>query len=226
MASSLRDQVNTLLTEYAGLVKSYFHSLSLVAENTPVDEQHLPERLLKKIVTVDKALQQAIESIDEHQAQQRRIAQVQDEIQRYQMTMLEMVQRLNEANEELQGDLTLAKKEIKVMQHSKDSQFTEILSYASKLSKYTSAPPNFELMNRDIKVEFEKPYPDEEKMRRGQLYWQHASQPMQEDQFESSDSDSSMDEQVSREVTTAGLAAEESQSDPLWILDLNPDMPS
>jgi hypothetical protein len=50
--------------------------------------------------------------------------------------------------------------------------FSDILSYASKLSKYTSAPPNFNMM-RDMKVDFEKPYPDEERMRRGILYWQH-----------------------------------------------------
>jgi hypothetical protein len=50
--------------------------------------------------------------------------------------------------------------------------FSDILSYASKLSKYTSAPPNFNMM-KDMKVDFEKPYPDEERMRRGILYWQH-----------------------------------------------------
>lgn len=54
--------------------------------------------------------------------------------------------------------------------------FTDILSYASKLSKYTSAPPNFDLLNRDAKIDFEKPYPDEERMRRGLLYWQNSSQ--------------------------------------------------
>lgn len=57
-----------------------------------------------------------------------------------------------------------------------DMKFTDILSYASKLSKYTSAPPNFDLVNRDAKIDFEKPYPDEERMRRGLLYWQNVSQ--------------------------------------------------
>lgn len=60
-------------------------------------------------------------------------------------------------------------------------QFTDVLSYASKLSKYTSAPPNFDTMNRDIKVDFEKPYPDEERMRRGLLYWQNAPRQAAED---------------------------------------------
>jgi len=55
------------------------------------------------------------------------------------------------------------------------------LSYASKLSKYTSAPPNFDSVNKDVKVDFEKPYPDEERMRRGLLYWQNAPQQRLED---------------------------------------------
>jgi hypothetical protein len=55
-------------------------------------------------------------------------------------------------------------------------QFTDVLSYASKLSKYTSAPPNFDTMNKDVKIDFEKPYPDEERMRRGALYWQNTPQ--------------------------------------------------
>jgi hypothetical protein len=61
-------------------------------------------------------------------------------------------------------------------------QFTEVLSYASKLSKYTSAPPNFDKLNKEmLKVDFEKPYPDEEKMRRSLLYWQNAPQHRMED---------------------------------------------
>lgn len=60
-------------------------------------------------------------------------------------------------------------------------QFTQVLSYASKLSKYTSAPPNFDQMKRDGNMDFEKPYPDEEKMRRSLLYWQNAPQQRMED---------------------------------------------
>lgn len=60
-------------------------------------------------------------------------------------------------------------------------KFTDVLSYASKLSKYTSAPPNFDTMSKETKIDFEKPYPDEEKMRRGTLYWQNAPQQSLED---------------------------------------------
>ncbi|CAO3590486.1 unnamed protein product [Absidia cylindrospora] len=100
-------------------------------------------------------------------------------------------------------------------------QFTDILSYASKLSKYTSAPPNFDLMNRDIKVDFEKPYPDEERMRRGLLYWQHSSQPIPEDKFESSDNESMEDvDDMKNEEPVA--KPEEDRPTAFWHLDLNP----
>jgi hypothetical protein len=32
-----------------------------------------------------------------------------------------------------------------------------------------------------MKMDFEKPYPDEERMRRGLLYWQNSSQPHTEE---------------------------------------------
>lgn len=36
-------------------------------------------------------------------------------------------------------------------------------------------------MSKETKIDFEKPYPDEEKMRRGVLYWQNAPQERPED---------------------------------------------
>lgn len=36
-------------------------------------------------------------------------------------------------------------------------------------------------MSKETKIDFEKPYPDEEKMRRGILYWQNAPQQSLED---------------------------------------------
>ncbi|KAI8330020.1 hypothetical protein EDC96DRAFT_452280, partial [Choanephora cucurbitarum] len=92
-----------------------------------------------------------------------------------------------------------------------------------KAIKYASdSPPNFDSGNRDIRVDFEKPYPDEERMRRGLLYWQNTPQHHKEDQLEHSDSESSADEEMV-DVTNA-RPNEDSGGDPFWILDLNPDM--
>ncbi|KAI9269186.1 hypothetical protein BDA99DRAFT_435323, partial [Phascolomyces articulosus] len=91
------------------------------------------------------------------------------------------------------------------------------------------APPGFDLSSTDVKV-FEKPYPDEERMRRGLIYRQHSgAQPLagQEDQFESSDSEMSMEDDANKPGARPSATTEETQSDnPFWILDLNPDMES
>jgi hypothetical protein len=97
-------------------------------------------------------------------------------------------------------------------------------------------------MNKDIKVYFENPYPDEERMRRRLLYWQNAPQQRLEDRckvlfflmysissnlfsiVESSDSEASANEEMV-EVGTS-KQTEETAGDPFWILDLNPDMQS
>ncbi|KAF1807263.1 mediator complex, subunit Med4 [Mucor lusitanicus] len=175
---------------------------------------------------VDDKLQRAVEHIESHQIRQQQIIQVQDEIHQHNVALLEIIQKLGTVREELDLSLTQAKVELKAIKYASESnvQFTDVLSYASKLSKYTSAPPNFDSVNKDVKVDFEKPYPDEERMRRGLLYWQNAPQQRLEDKFESSDDDMSGNEEM--EDINTNKQAEDTGGDPFWILDLNPDMQS
>ncbi|SAM02598.1 hypothetical protein [Absidia glauca] len=275
MTSSLRDQVNDLLTEYTLVSQRYFQSLIQVAEDTPLDPQQSPEFYIQEMVKVDTQLQFALDQskhekitlphpvltfvnllfttlslslslfttlslslslfttlslslslfppVGEHQARQQQIIKVQDDIQDHQATLLSMVEQLNIANQDLEQTLNGAKKELQAADYAKKAniQFTDVLSYASKLSKYTSAPPNFDLMNRDIKVYFEKPYPDEERIRRGLLYWQHSSQPIPEDKFESSDNESMSDENSDTKKDEPASTEEDGPA-PFWLLDLNP----
>ncbi|KAI8970674.1 hypothetical protein BDB01DRAFT_888178 [Pilobolus umbonatus] len=102
--------------------------------------------------------------------------------------------------------------------------FKDVLSYASKLSKYTSAPPNFDTLDKDSKIDFEKPYPDEERMRKSLLYWQNSSHPNIVDKFESSEEEISENEEM--DEIHINRHNEDTGGDPLWILDLNPDMSS
>ncbi|RCI05042.1 hypothetical protein CU098_013363 [Rhizopus stolonifer] len=222
MESPLREQVCEHITEYSQLVKRYFASLSAVAENS--DKADSPEEIIKQMALVDTKLQQAVEHIESHQTRQQQIIKVQDEIQQHNMALLEIIQKLGAAREELDLCLTQAKIELKAIEYASKSnvQFTDVLSYASKLSKYTSAPPNFDSASKDVRVDFEKPYPDEERMRRGLLYWQNTTQQNKEDRFESSDSEVSADEEMV-DVTT-NRQTEDTGGDPFWILDLNPDM--
>ncbi|KAI9363779.1 vitamin-D-receptor interacting mediator subunit 4-domain-containing protein [Pilaira anomala] len=226
MESSLREYVREQITAYSDNVKKYFESLSLVAEQATIDEANNPEQILKQMAAVDGNLQKAIEHIQNHQLRQQQIIQVQDEIQHHNIALLEIIQKLGSAREELDLSLTQAKVELKAIKYATDSnvQFTDVLSYASKLSKYTSAPPNFDTMSKETKIDFEKPYPDEEKMRRGLLYWQNAPQERPEEKFESSDSEMSVNEEVGDSSTNK--QAEDTGGDPFWILDLNPDTQS
>ncbi|CAO3680512.1 unnamed protein product [Rhizopus stolonifer] len=207
-------------------MKKYFETLSTVANHNSEETGYTPEQLIKQIIVTDNNLQKAVEHIEEHQKRQQKIIQVQDEIQQYNTKLLKVVQKLNSSKEELEKSLTKAKIELKATEYSdqSDMKFTDILSYASKLSKYTSAPPNFDLVNRDAKIDFEKPYPDEERMRRGLLYWQNVSQQPTEERFESSDSEMSAGEDTLDQNNHK--QTEDTGGDPFWILDLNPDMQS
>ncbi|KAL1927600.1 hypothetical protein VTP01DRAFT_3837 [Rhizomucor pusillus] len=230
---SLRDQVNDLLTEYSSYIHRYFQVLTSIAESANADDKEA-EVLVRQICDTDRKLQAALTRIEEHQARQKQILRVQDEIQKHQEALLRMVEQLNETREDLDQELAVASKELEKIKYAEQSnvEFADILSYASKLSKYTSAPPNFDLMSRDMKIGFEKPYPDEERMRRGLLYWQYAGSrpPNQEEQFESSASEASMDERGNKaeqpsDRPTSGEDANQG-GDPFWILDLNPDLAS
>ncbi|KAI8385625.1 vitamin-D-receptor interacting mediator subunit 4-domain-containing protein [Blakeslea trispora] len=220
MESSLRQQVHEHITHYSDLVKAYFASLSAVADNATV-ETTKPENIIQQMAIVDQQLQQAVEHIESHQARQQKIISVQDDIQKHNVALLDIIQKLGTVRDKLDLSLTQAKTELKAIQYANQSnvQFTDVLSYASKLSKYTSAPPNFD--SKDVRVDFEKPYPDEERMRRGLLYWQNTPQQNKEDPAEVSESESSADEDM---VDVTHNRPHEDAGDPFWILDLNPDM--
>ncbi|KAI8970439.1 vitamin-D-receptor interacting mediator subunit 4-domain-containing protein [Mycotypha africana] len=223
--TSLREQVSEHITEFSDYIRKYFLALSAVAENNiAVDKVNSPEEIAKQMALVDKKLQLAVEEIENHQIRQRQIIDVQEEIQQHNLALLNLIQNLGSVREDLDKSLAKAKIELKAIKYANESQvqFTDVLSYASKLAKYTSAPPNFDLAARDVRVDFEKPYPDEERMRRGLLYWQNTPRQETEEKFERSDSDESGVEEM--EDIDMTKQAEDTGGDQFWVLDLNPDM--
>ncbi|CAM0135190.1 hypothetical protein VKS41_000225 [Umbelopsis sp. WA50703] len=226
---SLKVQVSSLLTEYAALIQQYFVAVNSLVDNPNLPKENTPESITERIIQVDAKLQEAVQKIDEHQKQHGKIATIQDQIKVQNASLLLVVNRLQETRTLLAETLSGAQEELSKMKKASDANmnFSDILSYASKLSKYTSAPPNFNMM-RDMKVDFEKPYPDEERMRRGILYWQHLP-PEQQAQatLESSESESSEEEEghddAMGKVTTG---VDDMQNEAFWELDLNPDLPS
>lgn len=145
MTSSLRDQVNDLLTEYTLVSQRYFQSLIQAAEDTPLDPQQSPEFYIQEMVKVDTQLQLALDQsklykrslfillclttgvpflsfylpVGEHQARQQQIIKVQDEIQDHQATLLSMVEQLNIANQDLEQTINGAKKELQAADYAK-----------------------------------------------------------------------------------------------------------
>lgn len=162
MESSLREYVREQITAYSDNVKKYFESLALVAEQATMDEANNPEQILKQMAAVDGNLQKAIEHskclyfkitlsvlctyielilsilncffflVQNHQLRQQQIIQVQDEIQHHNIALLEIIQKLGSAREELDLSLTQAKVELKAIKYATDCK---LLAYTQKGKK-------------------------------------------------------------------------------------------
>lgn len=226
---SLKVQVGSLLSEYASLVRQYFTAVNSLIETPNLPIENTPDYITNRILAVDAKLQKAVQKIDEHQRQHQQIVAIQEDIKAQNASLLMVVNRLQETRSLLAETLSGAQEELTLMKKASDANmnFSDILSYASKLSKYTSAPPNFNMM-KDMKVDFEKPYPDEERMRRGILYWQHVPPEQQaQETFDNSSSESSEDEEGQDDgMGKPAAGGEDIHNEAFWELDLNPDLPS
>ncbi|CAO3678499.1 unnamed protein product [Umbelopsis ramanniana] len=226
---SLKVQVGSLLSEYASLIRQYFASVNSLIETPNLPIENTPDYITNRILQVDAKLQKAVQKIDEHQRQHQRIVTIQEDIKAQNASLLMVVNWLQETRSLLAETLSGAQEELSLMKKASDANmnFSDILSYASKLSKYTSAPPNFNMM-KDMKVDFEKPYPDEERMRRGILYWQHVPPEQQaQETFDTSSSESSEDEEGQDDgMGKPAAGGEDIHNEAFWELDLNPDLPS
>ncbi|KAF9164777.1 hypothetical protein DFQ26_001011 [Actinomortierella ambigua] len=168
---SLRQLVRTQITEYSRLVQSLFSSLDIVADGRPA--AHSPAELVKQIVNLDATLMGAVEKIEAHQQQQRKIVQVQQEIEEQNKAIMQVIQTLQSAKDTLDASLEGLEEKKAAVKEAREAEISvnEIISYASRLSNYTSAPPNFDPANAT--QQFEPPYPREIIMRAGLLNQQH-----------------------------------------------------
>ena len=65
--------------------------------------------------------------VEKHQARQRSIIKVQDEIQRHQQALLDLVKQLNTAREGLEQDLTEASKELKAIRYAEQCKYIQLI---------------------------------------------------------------------------------------------------
>ncbi|KAF9349479.1 hypothetical protein BGX26_012232 [Mortierella sp. AD094] len=168
---SLRQMVRNQITEYSRLTQTLFTSLELMADGKVSPAQ--PSDIMQQIVQLDSTLMGAVEKIELHQKQQRKIRQVRLEIDEQNKAIMSVIQSLRDAKLVLEANLEdlEEKRAITADARSAEVSVTEIVAYANRLSNYTSAPPNFN--PSDPNHPFEPPYPREVSMRAGILNQQH-----------------------------------------------------
>ncbi|KAF9199230.1 hypothetical protein BGZ49_010676 [Haplosporangium sp. Z 27] len=168
---SLRQMVRNQITEYSRLTQTLFTSLELMADGKAPPAQ--PGDIMQQIVQLDSTLMGAVEKIELHQKQQRKIRQVRLEIEEQNKAIMNVIQDLRDAKQVLEANLEdlEEKRAVSADARSAEVSVSEIVAYANRLSNYTSAPPNFN--PADPNHPFEPPYPREVSMRAGILNQQH-----------------------------------------------------
>ncbi|KAF9944898.1 hypothetical protein BGZ72_001856 [Mortierella alpina] len=168
---SLRQLVRTQITEYSRLTQNLFTSLDALADGKGTPS--VPNDIMKQIVQLDSTLMGAVEKIEAHQIQQRKIRQVRQEIDEQNKAIMTVIQTLREAKQVLESNLENLEEKRAASAEARSAEVSvgEIVAYANRLSNYTSAPPNFN--PSDPNQNFEPPYPREINMRAGILNQQH-----------------------------------------------------
>ncbi|KAF9950377.1 hypothetical protein BGZ70_001401 [Mortierella alpina] len=168
---SLRQLVRTQITEYSRLTQNLFTSLDALADGKGTPS--VPNDIMKQIVQLDSTLMGAVEKIEAHQIQQRKIRQVRQEIDEQNKAIMTVIRTLREAKQVLESNLENLEEKRAASAEARSAEVSvgEIVAYANRLSNYTSAPPNFN--PSDPNQIFEPPYPREVNMRAGILNQQH-----------------------------------------------------
>ncbi|KAF8997339.1 hypothetical protein BGZ52_011103, partial [Haplosporangium bisporale] len=100
---SLRQLVRTQINEYSRLTQLLFTNLEILADGkTPPAP---PNDIMKQIVQLDATLMGAVEKIELHQRQQRRIRQVRLEIEEQNKAIMAVIQSLRSAKQVLELNL-------------------------------------------------------------------------------------------------------------------------
>ncbi|OZJ05677.1 hypothetical protein BZG36_01442 [Bifiguratus adelaidae] len=219
-ATPIRDVIKNILTEYSTLLGRLFESLSHELDGRTVIASEKPAHIMAQIIKLEARLRDAV--VEPLQA---KIDAVRTEMQDQDAYTRKLAGALYENKVSMEESLSALEGESKALQSGQQANvaFTDVLSYASKLSKYSSAPPNFDPNNPQLALAFEKPYPDEDRIRQGMLYRQYmTSQEASAMLDESSESESEASDTLENIMHGTEPSAEANQA--LFDLDLNPDL--
>ncbi|KAI8815316.1 vitamin-D-receptor interacting mediator subunit 4-domain-containing protein [Cladochytrium replicatum] len=169
MGSVLKENLTKVLDECAGTVRELFVSLDFLTQETakkqdgslfqhlrppiesgleafdaPVAEQH-PWHILHKLLSLDTQLDGLLDQLEEHQAFQRKIEEQEAEIEYLNGSILGVVKRLQTAERKLEEIVTDTRQKVQIMKRANQGvlDHKELVSYAHRVARYTSAPPNW-----------------------------------------------------------------------------------
>nr|CAG8583931.1 13857_t:CDS:2 [Entrophospora candida]CAG8638828.1 10806_t:CDS:2 [Entrophospora candida] len=223
---SMVDNLKEILIEYEATIKQFFASIASSTAEGKSQTEHTPVKLMKNIVELDKKMQKSLDQIEEHQKVHNEILQVENELELENNAILELVNALKEGKKEFESSLENADTTIQAINFANKSPVTadEILKYAAKLSKYTSAPSSFN--NQNANIPLQPPYPDETLMRAGLLFRQYDDGEIEE--FDSMDVHKNINNSNNNPMivneTTASSYLQTNQIEQQYNLDLNPDL--
>ncbi|KAJ1970102.1 hypothetical protein H4R35_005975 [Dimargaris xerosporica] len=182
-----------------------------------------PLVLVRKLLDLDVQLKLTLKEVEYHQGLQQQIGQVQQSVKEQDQNILDLVTKLMNSKEQLETFIRLAEKQKSAMEQAQKHMvnFSDVIPYASRLSNYTAAPPNFDPAN--AAGHFEPPYPSEVTMRAGLLNQKrHTAAPAATDSKESAPKLHIDSELMSSFMANHQHDAEADES--LLDLDLNPDL--
>ncbi|PWN49166.1 hypothetical protein IE53DRAFT_388631 [Violaceomyces palustris] len=155
MSQSLLSEIEA----YSTLARCLFASIESPSNQTILPPQVAPtpassqsttasiQQILALLSERDRRLATRIETARKHHANQLKIKRLVRRATQRDATTRKAIQMLNGMNSELEEIVELAREEEKAIQAAERDpiQYDVLLSYAQKLSRYTSAPPGFKL---------------------------------------------------------------------------------
>ncbi|KAJ1806452.1 hypothetical protein LPJ75_005051 [Coemansia sp. RSA 2598] len=213
--------LNDILSEYSDSLRSLLRLLDTEG-NRNANEAATKERseTTQKIVGLDRSLQQLYSELVQHQRRQEAIRTTQLLSIESGKAKLQFISSMLDAKEQLEEAIADGEKKLSLADTAKKANpsVSEIIEYAKKLSKFTTAPPNFD--PNSIAVPPEPPYPVLVAMRAGVLskYRMNKSARVDdavEEDVEEGDFAHEMDDDQFDDVDADDL---------LLGLDLNPDL--
>ncbi|KAJ1648493.1 hypothetical protein LPJ64_000190 [Coemansia asiatica] len=213
--------LNDILTEYSDSLRSLLVLLDTEG-NRNTNETATKERLetTQKIISLDQSLQQLYSELVQHQRRQEAIRTTQLLSIESGKAKLQFINNMLDAKGQLEEAIADGEKKISLANTAKKAQpsVSEIIEYAKKLSKFTTAPPNFDPNSNAVPPE--PPYPVLVAMRAGVLSKYRMNKTARvdssvEEDVEEGDYAHEMDDDQFDDVDADDL---------LLGLDLNPDL--